>query len=170
MKRIFVYLAVMMITGCLGMPETVKPVKEFELARYQGTWYEIARLDHSFEEGLEQVYAEYIPLEKEGVAVINRGYDPLKKEWQQANGKAFFVGHADIAHLQVSFFGPFYSSYVIFELDKQDYQYAFVSGPTLDYLWLLARTPTVEQEVIDKFVAQSKQRGFDTEQLIFVKH
>jgi apolipoprotein D and lipocalin family protein len=69
----------------------------------------------------------------------------------------------------VSFFGPFYGSYVIFELDHENYQYAFVSGPDSDYLWLLSRTPTVDPEVMEKFVSMSKERGFDTEKLIFVE-
>ncbi|GAB2651043.1 lipocalin family protein [Vibrio panuliri] len=170
MKFVVVLLGMLSLSGCLGMPERVKPVDNFELSRYEGKWYEIARLDHSFEEGLERVTAEYLPLEKSGVAVINRGYDPVEKAWQQADGKAFFVNRDDIGHLQVSFFGPFYSSYVVFGLDKEDYQYAFVSGPTLDYLWLLARTPQVPQSVIDQFIEDAQSRGFDTDNLIFVKH
>ncbi|GAK84850.1 lipoprotein Blc [Vibrio ponticus] len=152
------------------MPETVKPVNNFELERYLGKWYEIARLDHSFEEGLQQVTAEYQELEKTGISVVNRGFDPATNEWQQADGKAFLVQHDNIGHIQVSFFGPFYSSYVIFELDEEDYQYAFVSGPTLDYLWLLSRTPEVSDELIEKFVKQAKEKGFNTDELIYVRH
>ncbi|MBA5764395.1 lipocalin family protein [Vibrio sp. 404] len=170
MRLVFTLFGALMLNGCLGMPETVKPVDDFEISQYLGKWYEVARLDHSFEEGLERVSAEYIELEKSGIAVINRGYDPLSQEWQQANGEAYFVTHNDIGYLQVSFFGPFYSSYVVFGLDKQNYQYAFVSGPTLDYLWLLSRTPTVSDEVMGEFLNQAKERGFNTDELIFVKH
>ncbi|WP_194437150.1 lipocalin family protein [Vibrio fluminensis] len=170
MKWICFVSALLTLTGCLGMPDTVKPVDGFNVDRYTGKWYEIARLNHSFEEGLENVTAEYIAKENDGLAVVNRGYDPESGEWRQANGKAFFVNHSDSGYLQVSFFGPFYGSYVIFGLDKQDYQYAFVSGPTLDYLWLLARTPKVEQSLIDQFVEQAASRGFNTQELIYVRH
>ena len=85
-------------------------------------------------------------------------------------GKAYFVDSSDVGHLKVSFFGPFYGSYIIFELDSLDYQYAFVSGMNTDYLWLLARTPKVSDELIEHFVKSASALGFDTEQLIFVDH
>ncbi|EGU47763.1 outer membrane lipoprotein blc precursor [Vibrio ichthyoenteri ATCC 700023] len=158
-----------MLNGCLGMPETVKPVDNFELNRYLGTWYEIARLDHSFEAGLERVSAEYNRLPKGGISVKNRGYDPESDEWVEATGQAFFVNQDDQGYLQVSFFGPFYSSYVIFELDKEGYQHAFVSGPNYDYLWLLSRTPDVSDELKNKFRLQARTLGFDVDELIFVE-
>jgi apolipoprotein D and lipocalin family protein len=68
---------------------------------------------------------------------------------------------------KVSFFRPFYASYVIFELDQDGYQYAFVSGPDTSFLWLLSRTPTVEQALLDHFIETSASLGFDTEELIF---
>nr|WP_232848466.1 lipocalin family protein [Bowmanella yangjiangensis] len=150
------------------MPDRVKPVKGFELNRYLGSWYEIARLDHSFEAGLSQVTANYSMREDGGVSVLNRGFSADENTWREAEGKAYFVEDSDTGYLKVSFFGPFYGSYVIFELDKQNYQYAFVSGPDTDYLWLLARTPQVEPEVIDKFEQMAKDRGFNTDQLIYV--
>lgn len=95
---------------------------------FDAGWYEIARLDHSFERGLEQVTAEYSLREGGGVQVKNRGFSNKKNKWSEAEGKAFFVGKASEGYLKVSFFGPFYGSYVVFELDKDNYQYAFVSG------------------------------------------
>jgi apolipoprotein D and lipocalin family protein len=83
-------------------------------------------------------------------------------------GKAYFVNDTNEGYLKVSFFGPFYGSYIVFELDTAGYQYAFISGPDKDYLWLLARTPTVKPEVIDRFISMSKSIGFDTSALIFV--
>ena len=158
----------LLLTGCLGMPKGVEPVGEFELDRYLGKWYEIARLDHSFERGLEQVTAEYSLRDDGGVNVINRGYSTKKGEWDQAEGKAFFVEDPDTGYLKVSFFGPFYGSYVIFELDQADYQYAFISGPDTSYLWLLSRTPEVSDEVMNDFLEQAEARGFDLEELILV--
>ena len=169
MRRLLVAFATVSLTGCLGMPDGVVPVKNFELNRYLGKWYEIARLDHSFERGLERVTAEYSMRQDGGVTVLNRGYSVEKKKWQEARGKAFFVNKANEGYLKVSFFGPFYGSYVVFELEKRDYNYAFVSGPDTSYLWLLARTPTLPQSVIDKFKQRSEELGFDTGKLIFVK-
>lgn len=158
------------MSSCLGMPKLVKPVADFELNNYLGKWYEVARLDHSFERGLSQVSAEYSLKDDGGVLVINRGYSESDNEWQQAEGKAYFINENTEGYLKVSFFGPFYGSYVIFALDHDNYQYAFVSGPSNDYLWLLSRTPIVTAEVLKKFIDMSKQRGFNFEELIYVKH
>ncbi|MEZ5461725.1 lipocalin family protein [Dokdonella sp.] len=152
------------------MPESVKPVSNFELSRYLGKWHEIARLDHPFERGLSQVTAEYSPGTDGRVVVVNRGYSVADGEWRESTGKAYLVGAQTEGYLKVSFFGPFYGSYVIFELDQQNYQYAFVSGPDTNYLWLLSRTPVVDEDVMQKFIAMSKARGFDTEKLIYVDH
>ena len=72
--------------------------------------------------------------------------------------------------LKVSFFGPFYGSYIIFELDKENYAYAFISGDNTNYLWFLSRTPQVNKELLDKFINQAKSLGFNTDDLIFVEH
>lgn len=170
MRKVFLLLTTLVLTGCGGMPEGVTPVQNFELNRYLGKWYEIARLDHSFERGLERITAEYSLQEDGGVAVLNRGYSPESEEWKEARGKAYFVNAADEGYLKVSFFGPFYGSYVIFELDEQNYEYAFVAGPNTSYLWLLARKPKSPQKVIDKFRQRSEDLGFDTSKLIFVNH
>lgn len=147
----------------------MKPVSGFELNKYLGKWYEIARLDHSFERGLTKVTAEYSVRDDGGVRVLNRGFSEKEGQWQEAQGKAYFVNEQDQAYLKVSFFGPFYGSYVVFDLDKQGYQTAFVSGPNNAYLWLLSRTPTVEPELIERFISVSAQRGFDTSSLILVE-
>lgn len=170
MKNTFIVLLFLFLSGCSGKPESVEPVNNFELDRYLGKWYEIARLDHSFERGLQQITAEYSLRDDGGVDVLNRGYSGSENQWQEAEGKAYFVNSSDEAYLKVSFFGPFYGSYVVFELDKQNYQYAFVSGPNTNYLWLLSRTPSVSSEVLEKFVSMSAERGFDTESLIYVEH
>lgn len=170
MKKILLMISTLVLSGCLGMPDSVKPVANFELDNYLGKWYEIARLDHSFERGLTQVTAEYSLRRDGGVLVLNRGFSQANNEWQEAEGKAYFVNSDLEGYLKVSFFGPFYGSYVVFELDEKDHQYAFISGPNTDYLWLLARTPSVEPEVIEKFIDMSQERGFDTSSIIFVEH
>ena len=169
MNKLLLGIMSIFLGGCLGMPEFVTPVKDFELDKYLGTWYEIARLDHSFEKGLEQVTAEYALREGGGVRVKNRGFSRKKNKWSEAEGKAFFVGEPGEGYLKVSFFGPFYGSYVIFELDK-DYQHAFVSGPNISYLWLLSRTSTVAEDVLAQFIMKAGESGFDTDKLIYVDH
>ncbi|NVD06892.1 lipocalin [Vibrio sp. JPW-9-11-11] len=170
MKKLILILTLVVLSGCMGMPSGVTPVNNFELERYLGTWYEVARLDHSFERGLSKVTATYSLREDGGVNVLNRGYSESEGVWEEAEGKAFFVDDADQGYLKVSFFGPFYGSYVVFELDQTNYQYAFVSGPNTDYLWLLSRSPEVDPLLLDAFIAAAKQRGFDTDNLIMVDH
>lgn len=165
--RIAWIVVLLMLTACTGLPEGVQPVKPFEVERYLGKWYEIARLDHSFERGLSSVTADYTLRPEGGIRVINRGYSSAEQKWEQAEGKAFFVKDSDTGYLKVSFFGPFYGSYVIFELD-QDYQYAFVSGPNRDYLWLLSRQPVISESLRQHFIDRARQNGFDVDKLIFV--
>lgn len=157
------------LSGCVSVPKAVTPVNEFAGEKYLGKWYEIARLDHSFERGLEQVYAEYSLREDGGIKVKNVGFSADENEWKESEGKAYFVSDETIGHLKVSFFGPFYGSYVIFELDQEDYQYAFVCGPNTSYLWLLSRTPVVDEGLLARFIEESKKLGFDTDELIVVK-
>jgi apolipoprotein D and lipocalin family protein len=159
----------LLLVGCTGKPDGVEPVRDFELDRYLGKWYEIARLDHTFERGLDNITAEY-SLDGDAVKVVNRGYSVEDGEWKTAEGKAAFVDRSDVAHLKVSFFGPFYGSYIVFGLDKVNYQYAFVSGPNTSYLWLLSRSPEAAPGVLEKFKRMAGERGFDTSQLIYVHH
>jgi apolipoprotein D and lipocalin family protein len=161
-------VAALFLSGCLGMPKSVTSVNDFELDKYLGKWYEIARLDHSFERGMEQVTAEYSLREDGGVQVKNRGFSKKSNKWSEAEGKAFFVGKSRHGYLKVTFFGPFYGSYVVFELDKDQYQYAFVSGPNISYLWLLSRTPTVDEDLLSRFIEKAQNLGFETEKIIYV--
>ncbi len=168
MRKIFL-LCAFFLAACVGKPKDVNPVDNFELQRYLGKWYEIARLDHSFERGLSQVTADYSMRKDGGVKVINRGYAENKKAWSESEGKAYFVQQPNIGYLKVSFYGPFYGSYVIFELDKDNYKYALVSGPDKSYLWLLSRTPQLNEEIKTTLIQKAKDLGFDTQKLIFVK-
>ena len=169
-KKLLIIIIPFLAVACTGKPDGVVAVKDFELDRYLGKWYEITRLDHSFERGLNNISAEYSLRDDGGVKVINSGFSKEDNEWQQAEGKAYFVDSSDSGHLKVSFFGPFYGSYIIFELDRKNYQYAFVSGPNTSYLWLLSRTPQVDQEVLNRFKKRSQELGFDTSKLIYVEH
>ena len=150
-------------------PDGVRPVTSFEINRYLGKWYEIARLDHSFERGMSDVSATYQLQDDGSVKVINRGYDTQRQEWKEAIGRALSIGDNNIASLKVSFFGPFYGGYHVIALDQQDYRWALVSGPDLDYLWILARDKTLPGEVREKLVSQARTLGFATDKLIWVE-
>ena len=167
--RYFWVLGFYFLSGCLAVPDGIEPVDNFELNRYLGKWYEIARLDHSFERGLEAVTAEYSLRDDGGIRVINSGRDSESQVARQAEGRAYFVKEPNFGHLKVSFFGPFFGSYVIFELDE-NYQYAFIAGNSRDYLWLLARTPEVSDQLINQFIERASKLGFDNDQLIYVLH
>ena len=155
------------LLACTGVPEGVDPVTRFDQNHYLGTWYEIARLDHSFEHGLSEVSATYGVNPDGSIAVLNRGFDQEEGEWREAEGVARFVQSPDIAHLKVSFFGPFYGSYVVFELGE-DYDYAFISGFNRSYLWFLARTPQVSEALRAQFLQRITELGFDPDELIWL--
>ncbi len=101
-------LLMLVLSGCTSLPDDITPVNNFELPKYLGTWYEVARLDHSFERGMSAVTATYSMRADGGVKVLNRGYIDQEQQWDDAEGKAYFVESSDVGHLKVSFFGPFY--------------------------------------------------------------
>jgi apolipoprotein D and lipocalin family protein len=167
MRNLFSTITLSLLS-CIVISDEIEPVENFNISKYIGKWYEIARLDHSFERGMENVSAEYSMRNDGGIKVLNRG---LKKQGKPkvAEGKAYFVETANKGHLKVSFFWPFYSSYIIFELDN-NYQHAFVTSDSKSYLWLLARTPCVPKALKDSFEKKSSSLGFKTSELIYVNH
>ncbi len=158
------------LSGCGSIPAGVEPVGDFEIDRYLGTWYEIARLDHSFERGLSHVTAEYTALPDGRIGVRNRGYNAAKEKWSEATAKARFAGDPTVGSLRVTFFWPFSAGYHIIALDRQNYEYAMVCSNSRNYLWILARKPVLEAEPLERLVQQAKAWGFATEALIFPSH
>ncbi|WAJ70119.1 lipocalin family protein [Catenovulum adriaticum] len=159
------------LLSCTGLPDKIKPVDSFELDAYLGKWHEVARLPHSFEEDMNQVTAEYQLNQDGSVKVINRGFNLCEQKWDKAEGNANFVDEKSKGYLKVSFFGPFYGSYVVFELGPKlngQYQYSFVSGPNTDYLWLLSRTKDVSAQTKQAFIKKAKQADFNTNKVIWV--
>lgn len=150
-------------------PPGVVPVSPFDIGRYEGRWYELARLDHSFERGMTDVSATYAPAQDGSVKVQNRGFDPVSGRWKEAIGKARFTGGPDVASLKVSFFGPFYGGYHVAALDP-DYRWALVLGPDTGYCWILAREKHLDDAQMKQIVARAKTLGVDTESLIWVSH
>lgn len=171
-KIVFVLISALLcvlLASCTGKPDNVTPVTNFSAPRYLGTWYEIARLDHRFERGLSSVSATYSMRADGAIKVLNRGYNAEKKQWKDAEGKASFVGTPDVAYLKVSFFGPFYGSYIVFDLDEA-YMHSMISGPDTSYLWILSRTPAMDEPTKKRLVAKAQALGFDTSKLIYVTH
>jgi apolipoprotein D and lipocalin family protein len=167
--KLFLALWAVLLAGCAQAPEGVDPLHGFDSDRYLGTWYEVARLDHRFERGLEDVTAAYESRADGGIDVINRGYDVADGSWREIKGRARFAGPPDVASLEVSFFGPFYGGYNVIDLDP-DYQIALVCGPSRDYLWVLARRPDPPRAEIDRVISRAAELGFDTGSLIYVSH
>mgnify|MGYP001829060870 CR=1 FL=1 len=158
------------LTGCTGIPEGLAPVTGFEPDRYLGKWYEIARLDHSFERNMSNVSATYTRGENADIQVQNRGFNTKNDKWKQIEGRARLIGSDTVGSLKVSFFGPFYGGYHIIELDKQNYNYSMVAGPSRSYLWILSRSKMLDESIYAELVSKASELGFDTKQLIKVEH
>ena len=144
------------------------PVKGFDVKRFTGTWYEIARLDHGFEKGLSHVSAEYSLREDGGIKVINKGFNMKKGQWENASARGYFIDSPDIGRLKVSFFGPFYGSYNIIDLDEKNYSYAMVTGPKINFFWILSRQKTLDPNIMQSLIQKAKSMGFKLEKLILV--
>jgi apolipoprotein D and lipocalin family protein len=145
------------------------PVNGFELSKYLGTWYEIARMPVSFERDLVAVTAMY-GLQKDGtVSVLNQGHKmTVQGKLKKAHGKAKFAGKTDVGYLKVSFFWPFYADYIIVALDQKDYQYAMVVSEGFKYLWILSRTPRLDASILKGLLDKAKELGFDMQKLFMV--
>ena len=158
----------LILAGCAGIPSGVRAVENFDVQRYQGTWYEIARLDHRFERDLNCVSATYTLRDDGGINVQNRGYDPKNGRWNEIQGRAYFVDEANKGRLKVTFFWPFYGGYNVIALDREAYSFAMVCGPNRSYLWILAREKTLPAPILKGLVSEAQRLGFATDGLIFV--
>jgi apolipoprotein D and lipocalin family protein len=142
-------------------------VKQLDLERYMGTWYEIARFDHSFERGMSHVTATY-ELRPDGkINVTNAGYKDGKQ--RTATGKAKQPDPSEPGQLKVAFFLFFYADYFILELDA-DYQWALIGSSSDKYLWILSRNPVMAKDTLENVLVKARERGYDTSRLIWVDH
>ena len=170
MKSIFISaLAASVVSiftnGCLPSEPEIEAVRDFRPADYMGTWYEIVRLPHYFERGLDRVSAEYTLQVDGSIRVVNRGYRKGKEK--RIVGKAKLKNpeaSPQTGELRVSFFGPFYSDYRIIEL-APDYSYAVVTGSGKDFLWVLSRTPVMEEKLLREILTRLRGLGFETDRL-----
>ncbi|KEZ78561.1 outer membrane lipoprotein Blc [Salinisphaera hydrothermalis C41B8] len=154
------------LSGCVGLPKGTTAVQPFSLNHYLGRWYEIARLDHRFEKGLDCVTATYSKRADGGVRVVNRGVNLAKDKVSEAVGKAYFVAGDNTGRFKVSFFGPFYAGYNVIALDP-DYRHALIAGPNRDYLWILSRTPRLSAATRAALIQRAADLGFPTDELVF---
>ena len=143
-------------------------VKNLELNRYLGTWYEIARFPHSFEKGLVGVTATYSLRPDGKIKVLNQGRkESLDGELSSAEGKAKIPDPTKPAKLKVAFFWIFYAEYNVLELDE-NYQYALIGSSSDKYLWILSRSPQMDEALYQSLIEKARQRGYDVSKLIMV--
>lgn len=168
MRKLIVLL---LLTSCMSTGTTkLKSVDSVDINKYTGTWYEILRLPNRFERGLKCITANYSLRADGRINVVNRGRmisDPHKTD--EANGKAWIPDPSKPAQLKVSFFWPFSGKYWILYLDP-DYKYVLVGEPSLKYLWILSRTPQLEESAIEDLLNKARDMGYDTKPVIRVEH
>lgn len=139
-------------------------VQSLDINQFMGKWYEIARFDHRFERGMQQVCTMYT-IEKDGtIKVVNQGLKKDKMKTSEGKGKLTSIPGL----LRVSFWGPFYSDYRIMML-APDYTYALIGGKDEDYLWILSRTPKMQQDTKNMLIHEAQRRGYNTNNLIWVE-
>lgn len=149
-------------------PPGITAVAPFDAQRYAGRWFEIARLDNRFERGLTDINATYRPLPDGSLQVINRGFDPVAGQWEEAIGRAQFIGDPQHGSLKVSFFGPFYGGYHVAALDEKAYRWSLVVGSDRDYFWILARDRQLPAGLREELLGRARRLGIATDQLIWV--
>ncbi|MDE7123060.1 MAG: lipocalin family protein [Alistipes sp.] len=142
-----------------------RTVARFDVPRYMGRWYEIARIENRFERGMTDVTADYRLLDDGTVEVVNGGRDPCTGQRREAVGRARLRSGAP-GRLRVRFFGPFGADYCVLELDD-DYRWALVGSRSEAYLWILSRTPTLDAPTCERLEAQARERGYDVGRLMW---
>lgn len=165
----FIAIITIVFSSCSTIPKGAVAVKSFNKEKYLGKWYEVARLDFKYERNLNNTTAEYSLNDNGTIKVDNKGYNTIKGKWEQAIGKAKFVGEESVAMLKVSFFGPFYSGYNVIAIDT-NYKYALVAGASLKYLWILSRKTTIPDNIKEEYLKIAEEIGYNTNDLLWIKH
>lgn len=145
-------------------PKGVTPVKGFDVNKYMGRWYEIARLKNIFEHNLKYITAEYSLNDDGSIKVINKGFNPETEKYEEVVGEAVLAGEEGEAKLKVSFFGPFYAGYNVVKIDPE-YKYALVAGKNRSYLWLLSRDNDMPPHVRKEYLQEAMSLGYDISHL-----
>ena len=166
MRILIPILSIIALSGC-STTSDLKVVEDFDLKRYMGTWYEVARFNHRFEQGLSSVSATYSLNGNETVKVVNRGYNIDKQSWETIEGIAKPKENNGLGWLKVSFFRPFWASYKVLYIDDE-YTKVLIGGPTYDYLWILVRDPALPEDQWTDLIDKARALGYDTDRLIHV--
>jgi apolipoprotein D and lipocalin family protein len=166
--KLIMFCSVLSFLWSCANEDNLVVVENFEVEKYIGKWYEIARFDSRFEKNLNQTTAEYSLDENGKIIVKNRGYNFKKNKWESVQGKAKFAKNKNLGDLKVSFFGPFYAPYKIIQLDSS-YKYALVSSGK-DYLWILSREKSIPENIKNQYLNYAKTLNYNTKNLIWVEH
>jgi apolipoprotein D and lipocalin family protein len=153
------FVGCLCLVGCTDIPSGLEPITGFDLDRYLGQWYEVARLDHSFERDMSNVSAYYSRGDKGEIRVINRGFDEKSGKWKDILGRGHFAGDPKVGSLKVSFFGPFYGGYHI--ITGQSYRCAMITG-LKSYLWFIQDRTWINRCCPD-LVSKASDWGFETD-------
>ena len=168
-------ISILMLTTKL-QSQPLQTVPYVDLNKYAGKWYEIASFPQSFQKGCHCTTAEYALSDRGYVIVVNKcNRDSAEGRLTSIKGKAFVVNNTGNAKLNVQFFWPFRGKYWIIDL-ADDYSYAVVSHPNKKYLWILSRTPKMNDTLYSQILSRLKEKGFDlsklkmTEQILFHRY
>ncbi len=164
---LFTFIILCSAPMCIAENIDNTPVSEFDLERYMGKWYEVARLDNRYERNLSKVTAEYTLDDNCNIAILNRGFNTHENEWQEAHGKG--EPTQTNGKLKVSFFLFFTSDYNVMALGD-NYEWALVGSKSHKYLWILARTPSLEKDILDHIIDLAYKRGYNIEALNIIQH
>ena len=170
-KSVIYLLALLfLMNSCNGQDNMIDKsvVKELDIDRYLGKWYEIARYDHRFERGLVCVTASYSFRDDGKIKVVNSGFkETINGQKSEAIGKAKIPDPNVTSKLKVSFFWFFYGDYFVLELDE-NYHWAVIGSSNDKYLWILSRTPQMDETVYHELLIKLTARGYDIDKLIRV--
>jgi len=171
LKFIVLFWLILVSIGCISNKKMINnsTVEKLEIDKFTGTWYEIARYDHRFEQELVGVTATYSKLENGKLQVLNKGHkNSLDNAEKNIIGKAKIPDLNKPGNLKVSFFWFFYADYLVMELDDLNYQWAVIGSSSPNYLWILNRTPFMDDKLYSDILEKIKNRGYDTDKLILV--
>lgn len=149
------------------IPKGAKAIKPFDVKKYLGNWYEIARMDFPYEKNWVNVSYNYTLLPDETIKMDYKGFDAISKKPTHFDGIAKFVNSTQEAQLKISFFGPYYTGYNVVAIDDE-YKYALVVGRDLKYMWILSREKTMPEHIKASYLDKAKAIGYDVSKLIWV--
>lgn len=166
MRNILLSALALLFTACSSSKPELPTVGHVEIDKYLGTWYEIARYEHSFEVGCSDVSATYSLKENGDIRVLNNCTKEDGKR-SEAKGSAYATDETN-SKLKVSFFWPFYGDYWVLMLDE-NYTYAVIGEPSRKYFWILSRSKILDESVKDKILSKMPELGYEKKELIWTK-